>query len=209
MHGGHRKGAGRRAKKGESGVSHKKRLLVSGREPGHVTARVLEGLGSLRCRDAYRVLKEVFQKVRALGVSFRLVHYSVQGDHLHLLMEAKDRVVLSRKLQGLFIRIAKALNKLWKRRGTVFADRYHEHVLTTPREAWNALRYVMNNDLKHKRRRRQGWDEYSSGAWFDGWRERVSQGPGWLAPVARARSWLLRVGWRRRGLIGLFEVPGR
>lgn len=65
---------------------------------------------------------------------FRLRQYSVQSDHRHLVVEGKDRRALSRGMQGLLIRIAKGLNRLWGRRGTVFADRYHDRILRTPRE---------------------------------------------------------------------------
>jgi hypothetical protein len=138
----------------------------------------------------------------------------VQTNHLHLLVEAKDRQSLSRGLQGLFIRVAKALNRLWGRKGTVFADRYHDHILRTPREVREALAYVLNNAHRHGRRTlyrgRVGPDAYGSGPWFDGWKERFTlrggEGP---RSVAAPRTWLLSVGWRRHGLIRLEEVPGR
>ena len=80
---------------------------------------------------------------------FRLVEYSVQNDHLHLIAEAEDQRCLSRGMQGLLIRIAKALNRLWERRGQVFRDRYHCRVLRTWWQVRNALRYVLNDALRH------------------------------------------------------------
>ena len=139
---------------------------------------------------------------------FRLVHYSVQSNHLHLIVEAKDRRALSRGLQGLLVRIAKALNRLWGRKGSVFSDRYHDRILRTPREVRNALRYVLLNARRHGILGPSP-DPYSSGRWFDGWRERLGRLVlGREGPVARARTWLLAVGWRRHGRIGLAEVPG-
>ena len=80
---------------------------------------------------------------------FRLVHFSVQRDHLHLLAEAHDRRALGRGMQGLAIRVAKAVNRRLDRHGKVFGDRYHAHALRTPRETRSALRYVLSNIRKH------------------------------------------------------------
>jgi hypothetical protein len=133
----------------------------------------------------------------------------VLNDHLHLIVEAKDREALSRGLKGLLVRVAKTLNKLWSRRGRVFADRYHGHVLESPREVRNALSYVMNNARKHAAQGRvlagvlRPVDMYTSAPWFDGWKETLTvRGlEAVVRPVAPARTWLLSVGWRRHGLL--------
>ena len=96
------------------------------------------------------------------------------------------------------------------------ADRYHVRVLKTPKEVRRAIAYVLLNASRHAaalgRKRRGGADPASSGAWFDGWKPGPKPGPGAGAerppPVAAARSWLLRVGWRRHGLVRASEVPG-
>jgi REP element-mobilizing transposase RayT len=170
--------------------------------------RLRGGLPSLRRHRELQTL------MRAFGAGserrgFRLVHYSVQANHLHLLVEARSRERLSRGLQGLAVRIARSLNRLWRLTGRVFADRYHDHVLRTPREVWAALRYVLCNARKHG-----GWtsrtrpDPCSSGAWFDGWRGLTPSEPEG-APTARPRTWLLRRGWRRHGLLRVDAVPHR
>ncbi|MEL7305169.1 MAG: transposase, partial [Myxococcota bacterium] len=76
---------------------------------------------------------------------------SVQGNHLHLVVEASNNEALSRGMQGLNIRLAKRVNRLFGRRGRLFSDRYHAHVLRTPREVQNAVRYLLNNGRKHRR----------------------------------------------------------
>jgi REP element-mobilizing transposase RayT len=151
---------------------------------------------------------------------FRLVHFSVQRDHLHLLAEANDRHALSRGMQGLAIRVAKAVNRRLRRHGTVFGDRYHAHALRTPRETRSALRYVLSNVRKHGRSASQlpaGFiDGCSSAAWFDGWNrphELCFGGPrtpsGAEPPVIAPRTWLLCVGWLRAGpLLDPDEHPG-
>lgn len=143
--------------------------------------------------------------------NFRLVQYSVQSNHLHLICEALDRRELIRGVQSIAIRIAKRLNTLWERAGKLFADRYHDRILRTPREVRNALAYVLHNARKHGvLANHAGPDPCSSGRWFDGWGD-------WLAdestksPVARAKTWLLSIGWLRHGPleIAAAEPPNR
>lgn len=211
--GGSRPGAGRKPKGPRPGVPHRVRAPRTGREPVHVTMRLRGGLPELRARDALRVVWRCLVRGRD-RFGFRLVQFSVQRDHLHLIAEAPDRLCLARGMQGLAVRIARNMNQHWGRRGTVFADRYHDHVLRTPREVRAALCYVLNNALRHGlsflRDGRPVPDPCSSALWFDGWRNpcaaRPPPGP---APVVPARSWLLRVGWRRHGNVAVTETPGR
>ena len=173
----------------------------------HVTLRLAEGLPSLRRGREYRAVVRAFEGGRE-GEGFRLVHYSVQTNHLHLIVEGEGRAALSRGLKGLSIRVAKALNRAWRRRGRVFGDRFHEHVLKTPREVRNALRYVLENARRHGARLRDRFDPFSSARWFDGWRGLSAQRcAGLRLPVSAARSWLLRVGWRRHGLLTAASSP--
>jgi REP element-mobilizing transposase RayT len=165
--------------------------------------KVTRGLPSLRGGRAHAVVVAAFAAMRARG-DFRLVHYSVQSNHVHLLCEAKGRTELSDGLRALAIRIAKRLNRLWRRVGKLFADRYHEHVLRTLREVRNALEYVLNNAAKHGVVLARGEiDPCSSAAWFDGWRGRAGETEARESPLAKAQTWLLSVGWRRRGEIAV------
>jgi REP element-mobilizing transposase RayT len=151
------------------------------------------------------VLSGAFRESCERG-GFRLVHYVILSNHIHLVCEAKDRVSLSRGVQGLCVRIAKRLNRLWNRLGKVFADRFHDRILRTPREVRNALAYVLQNARRHGVVVGQREpDPLSSGRWFDGWRDLVAD---WTseAPIARARTWLLSKGWRRHRLIGLADA---
>jgi putative transposase len=106
----------------------------------------------------------------------------------------------------LLVRVARALNRLWRRRGSVFPDRFHARAMRTPREVRAALVYVLQN-ARHHGLKLLGMDPFSSGYWFDGWKEKPRM-VGSPQPLA-ARSWLLREGWRRFGLIGLRECPSR
>ena len=139
--------------------------------------------------------------------SFRLLQFSVQSDHLHLLVEADEPTRLARGVQGLAVRTAKAINRVLRRRGAVWAERYHAHALKTPREVRNALIYVLNNFRKHVPGAR-GLDPRSSAAWFTGWCGVVATVVG-RSPVAAPRTWLGAVSWRRRGLIAIEEASRR
>jgi len=215
--GGARSGAGRKPKiPGRPGVDHRERAPLANRYPVHVTLKLRSSLPRLRSRREYAALRAAFAAgcTRNLAGTFRLCHYAVLNDHLHLLCEAETRTALSRGLQGLLIRIAKALNKLWARRGSVFADRYHDHVLKSPREVRNALRYLFGNGKKHASEGRevrvsQAVDTFTSAPWFTGFRERISVVgiEAVVRPVTDARTWLLTEGWLRHGRISVHEVP--
>ena len=202
--GGARRGAGRKPTGPKARVPHGTREALAARHPVHVTARLRAGLPSLR-RDASRIALERALARGAERFRFRLTQYSLQSNHVHLIAEANDRHSLSRGLQALFVRVARTLNRLWRRRGAVFADRYHARQLATPREVRNALVYVLQNARHHHGRRAVGVDLFSSGRWFDGWKQRVATVA--ASPIAAARTWLLREGWRRHGLVGLDESP--
>jgi REP element-mobilizing transposase RayT len=145
---------------------------------------------------------------------FRVTHYSLQRDHAHLIVEARDRFALARGMKSIAARLARAVNRVLGRRGEVIDGRFHHRALATPREVRNALAYTLLNARKHAAARgvdlgkwRPAIDPASSGRWFEGWTS-ASKVSSELPVIARARSWLLRVGWRRHGLVRLDEVPG-
>jgi len=153
--------------------------------------------------------------------AFRIAHFSVQHDHLHLLVEAADRHELSSGVRALTITLALRLNRLVQRRGRVIADRWHGRALSTPRAVRHALIYVLANFRKHDRNATALIDAYSSAPFFVGFRELdgVAASARWCASefrelgpphetvVERAQTWLLADGWRKLGLIGLNEAP--
>jgi hypothetical protein len=170
------------------------------------------------------VVREV-ERTFAIGCTrpdFSLVHYSLQGNHAHLIVEARDRIALGRGMMAIGSRLARAVNRVAERSGAVLADRYHVRMLPTPREVRNALRYVLLNARHHARatltaaKRIVRLDPASSARWFDGWKRASSSVPNTAMrsaaahplPVARARTWLLTVGWRRHGRLDPADVPG-
>jgi REP-associated tyrosine transposase len=141
---------------------------------------------NLRTHRCFRALQRAFAR-GCERFGFRLVHFSVQGNHVHLIVEAPDAEALGRAMKGLEVRMARALNKVMSRCGPVFADRYHAHLLRSPREAFQAVKYVLENWAVHAVRdqkpRPSGTDPYCSG-----WPHE------WPPLVAQAEWWLLRAG---------------
>ena len=183
--GGPRKGAGRKPRGERPGVSHATRGALAARFPVHVTLRVLPHVWNLRSRRSFRVIARAFA---AGGDRFgmRLCEYSIQGNHLHLLVEAADQRALSRGMQGLSIRLARGLNALMGRQGKVLADRFHARILRSPTEVKRVLAYVRDNRDIHRARRGEkvtgkAADPYSS----------ASRDPSLAVVLPEAHSWLL------------------
>lgn len=186
--GGARPGAGR--KRSERGnTPHVARPRHRASEPVHVTLRAR--LGPLRSQHVFPTVRLALLRAgRRYPESFWLLQFSVQRDHVHLIVEAKDKRSLSSGVRSIAIRVARYVNDLLSRRGALWADRFHSRALKTPREVRNALVYVLANFRKHARRTpRGGIDPFSSGAWFDGWRE-------WKPSSGRAPPWSGSAAWR-------------
>jgi REP element-mobilizing transposase RayT len=192
------------------------------RFPVQITTRLQSGLCSLRRPAEIALVRRALARSRERE-GFQVVHHSIQSNHLHLVVEASDRRALSLGLRGLLVRIARALNRLWGRRGSVFADRFHERALRSPREVRQSLVYVLQNARKHGIGYR-GADPCSSGDWFDGWEDARAVEGNMVAGCAgrstaiewqqalrlsmsAARTWLLSIGWKRCGLIHTRESP--
>ena len=170
--GGKRRGAGRPPKGKVALVSHDRRPGLDGRTPVHVVLRVLGDVPNLRAKPTFEVISGAFRAAK-----IRLTHFSVQGNHLHLIVEARSKQELSRGMQSLAIRIARAVNRAAGRTGRVFADHYFGHPLRTPTEVRHAIDYVLNNRARHLKQPKL----------FDP-----------LASTLREpQFWLLRIGWRR------------
>jgi REP element-mobilizing transposase RayT len=212
-HGGARPGAGRPRKKGRRRVEHVRRPLVKSSWPVHVTMRTRPGAPRLRNLELVQVLRQAFVKgCRRAG--FRICQFSVQGNHIHLICEAADRGHLARGIQGWSVRVARGVNGVVGREGSLFDDRYHVEVITTPRQMRNTLCYVLHNARRHGERvpaSYHGIDPFSSAWWFDGWADdgwrKGVEPPDPESPVAPALSWLLTRGWRKHRLLAVTEVP--
>ncbi|MGH7288280.1 MAG: transposase [Myxococcota bacterium] len=214
--GGPRPGAGR-PRGPRPRVLHREREKIPGHCPVHVTLRVREGVLSLRSGAFVQEFRRSLSEASERG-DFRVAHYSLQGDHAHLIVEAHGKHALANGMKSIAARLARAINRVCGRSGPVLDGRFHHRLLRTPREVRRALAYVLLNARRHLAKRRTlsrtaagRLDPASSARWFDGWRpnvaNRVEETRG-DPEVARPRTWLLRIGWRRHGLIDPLEVPG-
>ena len=224
-----------RPKKPDAGVPHETRPAFDSRRAIHVTLRVVDVIGRLRTRSAYAAIREAAIVVMKRE-DFRIVHMSIEGTHLHLLVEADSRSALTVGMQAFEISAAKHLNSAcsraggwWerkraarlghalpkRRKGRVFSDRYHETFIKNPRQARHALAYVLNNWRRHRADIYEGCetnflDQFSSAVSFDGWTMRFGPPTSkhYVAlPVSPPKTYLLREGWKLYGAIDPFERP--
>ena len=213
-HGGRRAGAGRKSKAERPRVPHRRRPEINPRHPQHVTLRVLDCVGRLRRRDAYHAVREALHVVLP-RTDFRVVHLSIQGNHIHLICEANSRAAFTSGMTALKGSAAKRLNKVLGRKGQLFADRYHARELTSVAGVRNAVCYCINNWRHHGEDRgvRFPVDPYSSAIAFLWWHEGPAEGlpypDGYRPlPVAEPLTWLLKVGLVKLGKpISWYEVP--
>jgi REP element-mobilizing transposase RayT len=165
-HGGKRRNAGRPPTGERPGVRHRPRPEMASRFPVHITLKVKDHVWNLRSRRSLCVIEHAFRGAQRDG--FRIVHFSVQGNHLHVIAEAWGTDALCSGAKALSVRLALGLNRMMGRRGPVLADRYHSHVLCTPAETRRALAYVLLNHRSHLARIGEavgaGLDAFSSAA---------------------------------------------
>jgi REP element-mobilizing transposase RayT len=209
--GGLRAGAGRKASPARSGfVEHLPRPAHDDETPVHVTVRAVGGAPFLRSERVFRAMRALFARASEKGL--RLLHFSVQGNHLHMIVEANEGVALARGMQRLLSRLAMTINAIAMRHGKLWRDRYHRRDLATPQQYRNALVYVLFNIRQHALNGNdvelwsEALDPCSSAAWFTGWLPSAGPSPAVVARagpsiVARPQSWLARQGWERRGLL--------
>jgi REP element-mobilizing transposase RayT len=213
--GGKREGAGRKRTGARPLVAHRVRPEVKAKTPVHVTLRVLPEIARLRRREQYRAIRRALART-GHGDRCRIVHYSIQGNHLHLMCEPDGKRGLASGMTAFKTSCARRLNGIVARRGPVFADRYHARYLQTPAQVRNALSYILNNWRRHgEHRANASWrvDPFSSAELFDGWEGADLRRSWWVEigeprPVPEPRFWLLTTGWKRHGRLRPTEIPG-
>lgn len=200
----------RRTARRKTKVPHRRRPELCLGQGAHVTIRIREGLPGMRCREALELVRSCMTSARERH-GMRIVAWSLMSNHVHLIVEAEGREALARGMQGLKVRLARGLNRLWQRQGSVFAERYHAEVLRTARQVRHAFCYVLHNAKRHGCAVSDGEDPFSSGPWFDGWvpSSGVRRPEGISAPCVPGRTRLLAVAWRRWGLLYPGETPAR
>ncbi len=155
--GGRRPGSGRK-RIHSKGVAHRHREKVHHRHPMHINFKVVKGVSNLRNKTILKALKRAIVNARRMGL--KVNQYSLQSNHVHLVVEAGSNHILTKGMRSLTITFAKRINGIFKREGKVQKERFHLHILRTLREVKNALRYVLNNHEKHTGKK--GVDVYSA-----------------------------------------------
>jgi hypothetical protein len=134
---------------------------------------------------------------RASVDRFRVIHFSIQQDHGHFIVEGDEARRARGGVHGLAIRLALAVNRVLGRKGKVVGDRYHARPLTTPRQMRTSMVYVLLNFRKHLRAP-ACIDPRSSGQHFSGW-QAAPVVPDVAPATVQPGTWMARVGWRRAG----------
>jgi REP element-mobilizing transposase RayT len=221
-HGGSRPNAGRKkSREFRFDPSHAKRPELSFKHPVHLMLRTNWRVPRLRQRKGYEAIRRILFFCLG-GDDFRVVHISLQKNHIHLIVEAANKDALRRGMQRFAIRAARAINAAFDREGKVFAFRYTAKQIKTPSYARNAISYVLNNWRRHREDFFEGeadtlFDEFSSAASFTGWagassnQRRTALHPRAAPeplPVSEPRTQLLTFDWQWHGLIDPWETPG-
>ena len=182
--------------------------MVDPRHPLHVVIRARPGL-RLRRRAGWLAVRHGLA-ITARRDDFRICHVSVQGNHIHLVVEADTHTALARGMQGFQVACARRFNTRTNRRGPVFSDRYHPRPLATLREVKNALSYVLNNWRRHREdlHAHHAFDPFATARAFDGWSNDPRRDHLEFVPVVTPTTWHLTTGWRRYGPVSPRERPG-
>lgn len=149
VRGGRRPNAGRKPLGKRSGVPHRSRERFERLTPLHVTMRMAKHVWNLRSWRSFRKIELALKRAKE-RFETRIIHFSIQGNHVHFIIECADTTSLHRAMKGLAVRIARKMNDLMGRKGRVIGDRYHSRVLQSERAAKIAIRYVRDNHVKHK-----------------------------------------------------------
>jgi REP element-mobilizing transposase RayT len=140
------KGAGRPAIN-DPGIRHRERPILTKPTSLHLTVKILRAKAKLKNKIILSILKRSIMNARKKGL--RVIHYSLEYDHIHLLIEADDNFILGKGMQAFGVTFSKALNRMRKMRGAVYKHRYHFRKIIGARQLKNVLNYLFTNGLKH------------------------------------------------------------
>lgn len=171
--------------------------------------RLRIGIPSIRRKPALRAFQRAIQRAQDFGL--HVLHYSILSNHIHMIVEAKDKKALRSGMSSIATSFAIASQRLFHIKGAIFHGRYHLKVIRTIRQMRNTLEYVLLNYCKHVDFV-EHIDSFSSGGHFPHWRKLIPRRRwndvlGWgvdglsdkldTAGLSRPRSWLARQGWMR------------
>jgi REP element-mobilizing transposase RayT len=198
--GGRRAGAGRKRDPKARDPMHVVRPVHVARHPLHVVIRTLPDVPRLRSAEMLHAIRRGIANTRGAIEGFRVCHLSIQHNHVHFVIEARDGEARTRGMLSLTVALANAINREADRHGKVFAYRYHATAITTPRQMRNTLSYVLNNwrhhreDLQSAAARAATYDWYATASRCDHWSSSKKVVCAGFA-VSPPQTWLLATGW--------------
>jgi REP element-mobilizing transposase RayT len=137
----------------DSGIRHTRRFRLKKPSSLHLTIKVKENKADIQNKRILKTLHYAIRRARLKGL--KIVHYTLEYNHVHLLVESVDNKILHKGMQAFGITIAKAINKIKRTKGAVYKNRYHLRVIDSPRQLKNVLHYIFSNGVKHKRTKSQ------------------------------------------------------
>lgn len=141
------KHAGRPAKN-DAGIRHTKRPDLTRPSSLHLTVKIEKSKANLKNKNVLAILKKAIFNARRQGL--KVIHYSLEYDHIHLIIEADNNRTLGKGMQAFGVTLAKAINRMRKVKGQVYKHRYHFRQITSSRQLKNVMTYIFNNGVKHK-----------------------------------------------------------
>ncbi len=141
-----RKGAGRPALH-DPGIRHTNRPHIKKPASLHLTIKVKKKKAEIKNKSVLKILKRAILNARKQGL--RVIHFSLEYDHVHLLIEADNNLILGKGMQAFGVTLSKAINRLKKLKGGVYKHRYHFRQISSTRELKIVMNYIFTNGLKH------------------------------------------------------------
>ena len=131
----------------DKGIRHTSREFISRPSALHLTVKLKRA--DIQNKVILRILKHAIYRSRLQGI--RIVHFTLEHDHVHLYAECGSNLVLAKGMKAFGVTLVKGINKLKRSKGTLYKYRFHLRILKTPRDAKNVINYILKNGIKHRR----------------------------------------------------------
>jgi REP element-mobilizing transposase RayT len=133
----------------DKGIRHISREDIKKPTSLHLTIKVRENKADIKNKQILKALHHSIKRARMKRL--KIVHYTLEYNHIHLLVEAEIKQLVHQGMQAFGISLAKKINTIKRLKGTVYKHRYHLRKINSPRDLKNVLHYIFNNGIHHKR----------------------------------------------------------
>jgi hypothetical protein len=131
----------------DKGIRHTKREAILGPRPLHLTIKLIRA--DIQNKAILKALRHAIFRARLQGL--RVIHYSLEHDHIHLYAESSDNKILGKAMKALGGSLVKRINKHFLSKGRCYKTRYHLRILRSATEVKNVINYILKNGIKHRR----------------------------------------------------------